>query len=72
MKVTATSRNDFVVLKRHQDRVEHQLAELVKCEEIITRKVGFYADRLAVGSAHNLWTGHAAQGPSTCNASPQA
>jgi DNA-binding transcriptional MerR regulator len=43
------------LLREHQRRVEHQLAELEDCLRTITRKVGVYEQHLADESAPDLW-----------------
>jgi DNA-binding transcriptional MerR regulator len=42
------------LLREHQRRVEHQLAELQECLRVITRKVGVYEQHLADGTGRDL------------------
>jgi DNA-binding transcriptional MerR regulator len=42
------------LLREHQRRVEHQLAELQDCLRVITRKVGVYEQHLADGTGKDL------------------
>jgi DNA-binding transcriptional MerR regulator len=44
----------LALLREHQRRVEHQLAELEECLRVINRKVGVYEQHLADGSAPDL------------------
>ena len=50
------------LLAAHQRHVEEQLAELAHARDAIAFKVRLYADRLAAGTAGELWTG----GPAPC------
>lgn len=43
------------LLREQQARVEHQLADLQECLQIITRKVGIYEQHLADGTTQDLW-----------------
>jgi DNA-binding transcriptional MerR regulator len=43
------------LLREQQARVEHQLADLQECLQIITRKVGIYQQHLADGTTQDLW-----------------
>jgi DNA-binding transcriptional MerR regulator len=43
------------LLREQQARVEHQLADLQQCLQIITRKVGIYEQHLADGTTQDLW-----------------
>jgi DNA-binding transcriptional MerR regulator len=44
------------LLREHQRHVENQLADLIECLRIITRKVGVYEQHLADGSTPDLLT----------------
>lgn len=54
------------LLAGHQRRVEEQLAELAQARDAIAFKVQLYADRLADGTAGELWVG----GPPPCAEPP--
>ena len=43
------------LLREQQGRVEHQLADLQECLQIITRKVGIYQQHLADGTTQDPW-----------------
>jgi DNA-binding transcriptional MerR regulator len=43
------------LLRKQQQRVEEQLAELSQCLNIISHKVAVYEQALAEGTAQNLW-----------------
>jgi DNA-binding transcriptional MerR regulator len=43
------------LLREQQARVEHQLADLQECLQIITRKVGIYEQHLADGTSQDPW-----------------
>jgi DNA-binding transcriptional MerR regulator len=43
------------LLREQQARVEHQLADLQACLQIITRKVGIYEQHLADGTSQDPW-----------------
>ena len=43
------------LLREQQARVEHQLADLQECLQIITRKVGIYEQHLADGTTQDPW-----------------
>jgi len=43
------------LLREQQARVEHQLADLQQCLQIITRKVGIYEQHLADGTTQDPW-----------------
>ncbi|WP_037911549.1 MerR family transcriptional regulator [Actinacidiphila yeochonensis] len=45
----------FALLRRHEERVEHQIADLQEALAVIHRKVGVYARHLAEGTADDLW-----------------
>jgi DNA-binding transcriptional MerR regulator len=42
------------LLREHQRRVEHQLAELEECLRVISRKVGIYERHVADGEGRDL------------------
>jgi DNA-binding transcriptional MerR regulator len=43
------------LLREQQARVEHQVADLQECLQIITRKVGIYEQHLADGTTQDPW-----------------
>jgi DNA-binding transcriptional MerR regulator len=45
----------FEILRRHEAKVRQQMADLQEALDVIQAKVALYADRLASGSADNLW-----------------
>ena len=46
----------LAVLRQHQERVRAQIADLTKSLDLISYKVGIYAERLAQGTADRLWS----------------
>jgi DNA-binding transcriptional MerR regulator len=46
----------FDILRRHEDRVRQQVADLQEALSVIHAKVEIYARRLADGTADQLWT----------------
>jgi DNA-binding transcriptional MerR regulator len=47
------------LLRAQQRHVEHQLAELQECLQVISRKVGIYEQHLADGTAQHIYTANA-------------
>ena len=45
----------FEILRRHEDKVRQQVADLQEALDVIKAKVTLYADHLAAGSADQLW-----------------
>jgi len=43
------------LLRRHREQVAAQIGELTKCLDLINYKARVYEDRLAEGTAANLW-----------------
>jgi DNA-binding transcriptional MerR regulator len=46
----------FDILRRHEAKVQQQVADLQEALDIIHKKVELYAKRLAAGTADQLWT----------------
>ncbi|MFI0357498.1 MerR family transcriptional regulator [Actinomadura sp. 9N407] len=45
----------YEILRRHEEKVRRQMADLQEALDVIHWKVGLYADHLAAGSAGELW-----------------
>jgi DNA-binding transcriptional MerR regulator len=45
----------LVLLREHEQRVTAQIGELSRCLELITYKTRLYSERLAEGTAQQLW-----------------
>ena len=59
----STVQERFTVLRAHEDRVRAQLAELQDALATIEFKVALYAERLAEGTADELWRNGPECGP---------
>ncbi|MBV9384468.1 MAG: MerR family transcriptional regulator [Streptosporangiaceae bacterium] len=46
----------LALLRKHQERVTAQIAELTECLNVISYKVKVYSERVADGTASHLWT----------------
>jgi DNA-binding transcriptional MerR regulator len=46
----------FEILRKHEAKVQQQVADLQEALDIIHKKVELYARRLAAGTADQLWT----------------
>ena len=53
----------LAVLRRHQERVQAQIAELTESLDLIGYKVRVYEERLADGTADRLWSAPRPQAP---------
>jgi DNA-binding transcriptional MerR regulator len=60
----STVQERFTVLREHEDRVRAQLAQLQEALATIEYKVALYAERLAEGTADDLWRNGPECGPS--------
>ncbi|TDD03267.1 MerR family transcriptional regulator [Nonomuraea deserti] len=54
-KGAGTEADRFEILRRHEARVQRQVADLQEALDVIQAKVALYADHLAAGSADTLW-----------------
>jgi DNA-binding transcriptional MerR regulator len=50
-----TVRERYAILRGHEQKVRDQLAELQQALDIIVDKTAFYAERMADGTADELW-----------------
>jgi DNA-binding transcriptional MerR regulator len=46
----------LAVLRQHEERVRAQIADLTESLDLISYKVGIYEERLAEGTADQLWS----------------
>lgn len=52
---TGNEKERLSLLRRHQQQVASQIADLTKCLDLIDYKVGVYEKRLGEGTAADLW-----------------
>jgi len=53
----------LAVLRQHQERVRAQIADLTESLDLISYKVGIYEERLADGTADQLWSAPRPEAP---------
>lgn len=46
----------LTLLREHEERMQHKLAEIAAASELITAKIASYEEHLARGTAGALWT----------------
>jgi len=53
----------LAILRQHQERVRAQMGDLTESLDLISYKVGIYEERLAEGTADQLWSAPRPEAP---------